>query len=563
MANLISDPRIDDTTASTVAKPEGVIQDKPLARMQVLGNQDVLREIFSHLASNSDDPANPKNKGVLFRAALTCKAFMEPALDSLWWSMSSFMPLLKLLQNFQPIEDGDNIFAFCNSFSVEDWARFDYHAKRVREFYYHTVQTQKINMCTLFHLGQCRSAVFPNLQRVTWTASLSPSIILLASSTLKYLDVKTNESGDNAIIMTLISVLSHRAQFLTDATFRGVLSKSCLALVPKISPLVTLTVPDLGASISMTFLRGLGAMGRLQNLRIDLQNPAITPIMLPGRIGFPELRTLHISGQFDMIHKFITGIVSDQMVSISVSSKQTIKPPSSKATPTKKGSASQRPTLLEHDSQEPPDILDLLGFIGNCWHHLARLDVDLPNMSPKYPDTTSFTLFQPLQNCHALTSISINGFMRPPSSDQDIVDIGCSCPGVQNLSIPFSPLPKGSSTDTSITRLQHTPTILGLRLLAQLCPHLTTLQLSLDTSGLPNATGEPLAHGLQVLSVGDSQAKDVYLVATHLDCLFPRLKTIQATDPVAPNGWGMVEKILRVCQAVRSAERKRIAVGKL
>ncbi|KAF8879793.1 hypothetical protein BD779DRAFT_1788782 [Infundibulicybe gibba] len=551
MTTLVSDPRINIT--ATTDKSEDTIQDKISPRALALSNQDILQEIFCHLASNSDDPADFENKTALFRAALTCKAFTEPALDYLWRSISSFMHLLELLRNFQVVQDGNNTLAFCNSFSEEDWARFDYHARRVREFHCRTAPTQQIDTSTLFLLGQSRPAIFPNLRRVTWTAPLSPLIILLTSSTLTHLDITTDESGDSAIVMTLMSALSYRAQLLTDATFRGVLSKSCLALVPKISSLVTVVVPDLGASITMTFLHGLGAMDRLQNLDIDIQNPAIVSIMFPDRLGFPELQTLHISGPFDIVHKFITGIASEQMTSILVSSHSNANGTLVKAIP------------AEPDTRDPPDILDLLGYIGSRWPHLSCIDVDLPNTTPKYPDATSFTLFQPLRNCHALTSISMNAFMRPPSSDQDIVDIGHLWPAVQTLRIPFSPLPKPiAEPDANVPQSQHTPTIPGLRLLAQLCPRLKTLQLSLNTSGLPEVAGEPLTHGLEVLSVGDSQVQDVYLVATHLDCLFPRLRTIFTTGPPgSPNDWKTVEKILRVCQAARSSDRKRTTLGKV
>ncbi|KAF8869805.1 hypothetical protein BD779DRAFT_642864 [Infundibulicybe gibba] len=548
MTALVSDPRV--SAIATIDKSEDTIQSKIPSHTVALSNQDILREIFCYLASNSDDPANSENKATLFRAALTCKAMTEPALDYLWWSISSFMPLLKLLRNFQVVQDGNNTLAFCNSFSEEDWTRFDYHAKRVREFHHCTALTQKIDTSALFLLGQCRPAIFPNLRRVVWTAPLSPLITLLASSTLAYVDIKTNESGDNAIIMTFMSALSHRTKSLTDAIFRGVLSKSCLALVPNISSLVTIVVPDLGASITMTFLNGLGAMERLQNLHIDIKNPAIAPIMFPDRLGFPELRTLNISGPFDIVHKFITGIASEQMTSILVSSHSNANGTLARAIPS------------EPDTRNPPDILDLLGYIGNRWPYLSRIGVDLPNTTPKYPDATSLTLFQPLRGCRALTSISMNAFMRPPSSDQDIIDIGHLWPAVQTLKIPFSPLPKPiAPPGANIPRPQHTPTTLGLRLLAQLCPHLTTLQLSLDTSGLPEITGEPLTHGLQVLSVGDSSVEDAYLVATHLDCLFPLLRTVETTRPASPpgspNDWRTVEKILRVCQAARSSDRKR------
>ncbi|KAF8894857.1 hypothetical protein BD779DRAFT_867637 [Infundibulicybe gibba] len=60
------------------------------ARMLALVNQDILRLIFCYLRIMID-PSNATKltKLALFRATLACRAFMEPALDSLWWPMTS------------------------------------------------------------------------------------------------------------------------------------------------------------------------------------------------------------------------------------------------------------------------------------------------------------------------------------------------------------------------------------------------------------------------------------------------------------------------------------------
>ena len=59
---------------------------------EVLFNGDLLREIFRHLEEG--------RKVQLLAAALTCKTFAEPALDSLWRTMYSIIPFLKLIPSF-------------------------------------------------------------------------------------------------------------------------------------------------------------------------------------------------------------------------------------------------------------------------------------------------------------------------------------------------------------------------------------------------------------------------------------------------------------------------------
>ncbi|KAF8879799.1 hypothetical protein BD779DRAFT_1117865 [Infundibulicybe gibba] len=294
----------------------------------VLVNQDILQLIFRHFRTSIDldDTTKSKNKLSLFRAALTCKAFVEPALDSLWWSMTSLMPVLKLLQNFQMVEDMADTYTFCDNFSDQDLARFDYHSRRVREFHYHTVPAQQIGATALVRLAQYRPIIYPHLQKVVWSTALSPSTLFLISPTLKSLDVQ-NSLDDPSIMITFISaVLNNLPQSLISIALRGSISATCLALVPQMRSLSTVIIPDLGASGSATFLCQLGALDGLENLHINLQGPATKLLTPSDHISFPALRVLSVSGQLDLICDFVITVASKQVVSISVSSKHAGKP---------------------------------------------------------------------------------------------------------------------------------------------------------------------------------------------------------------------------------------------
>ena len=47
-------------------------------------NQDILSLIFQHFDLEPGSQTVAQNRKDLFSAAQTCKAFVEPALDSLW-----------------------------------------------------------------------------------------------------------------------------------------------------------------------------------------------------------------------------------------------------------------------------------------------------------------------------------------------------------------------------------------------------------------------------------------------------------------------------------------------
>lgn len=67
----------------------------------------LLRLVFQHLKYLDEvEPNGPHiNRKGLLNIALTCKAFLEPALDTLWESLDSLLPLLKLLPLFTLVNE--------------------------------------------------------------------------------------------------------------------------------------------------------------------------------------------------------------------------------------------------------------------------------------------------------------------------------------------------------------------------------------------------------------------------------------------------------------------------
>jgi len=72
------------------------------SRLPFHSNPDILDEVCEYLAYDHDSPPDDvlTSKTNLLRLALTCKAFIEPALDRLWRSLDCLFPLLKILPAF-------------------------------------------------------------------------------------------------------------------------------------------------------------------------------------------------------------------------------------------------------------------------------------------------------------------------------------------------------------------------------------------------------------------------------------------------------------------------------
>ena len=66
-------------------------------------NQDILSLIFQHFDLEPGSQTVAQSRKDLFSAAQTCKAFVEPALDSLWRVIPSLLPLVLLLPSAEVI----------------------------------------------------------------------------------------------------------------------------------------------------------------------------------------------------------------------------------------------------------------------------------------------------------------------------------------------------------------------------------------------------------------------------------------------------------------------------
>ena len=72
--------------------------DDVTAKDSFLKNADLKAMTFSHL--------RVEKRRYLLRAALTCKDFLDVALDALWENLESLVPLLKLLPALQVKDRG-------------------------------------------------------------------------------------------------------------------------------------------------------------------------------------------------------------------------------------------------------------------------------------------------------------------------------------------------------------------------------------------------------------------------------------------------------------------------
>jgi hypothetical protein len=79
------------------------VSDDLSAKDSFLKDPDLMAMTFSHLQVSLR--GDKKSHQYLFNVGLTCKDFLEEALDKIWEDMDSLVPLLKVLPALQ-VEDG-------------------------------------------------------------------------------------------------------------------------------------------------------------------------------------------------------------------------------------------------------------------------------------------------------------------------------------------------------------------------------------------------------------------------------------------------------------------------
>ena len=88
--------------------------DDVTAKYSFMKNPYLMTMTFSHLPVKIDEDSE-SNRLCLLNAALTCKDFLDVALDKLWEKMYCLLPVLKLLPALQFEDDSfvcANVYAF-------------------------------------------------------------------------------------------------------------------------------------------------------------------------------------------------------------------------------------------------------------------------------------------------------------------------------------------------------------------------------------------------------------------------------------------------------------------
>ncbi|KAJ7113849.1 hypothetical protein C8R44DRAFT_929435 [Mycena epipterygia] len=459
---------------------------------------EVIRMIFGHLAGE------PSDTTALGRLAITCLAFMDPALDTLWCNQVRLEPLLYFLPGIWDPPNEDPCFGRHRLFLRLSLTTCDEHS---------------LDLFELLANSFPFDLLLPNLQNLAWISynhrSL-PYIRLFLGPKISSIDLELDESTSCLSILPLLASkypsLAH-VKISPRTHFAASTLRATSSLIRGLTAVQTVSVECMDAA-ACQHLAALPTVTSLAMKIHELVYPAYYP--LPSQRIFPALRTLKITAPgIDISTNFI-GVLSTpplNTLKVNVLDPATADRGTALFSAIHKGCSHSLLTGLEV--------------------HLGRYRDDLEHPSAY---TFSPTQLQPLLAFTRLSKVVVRVPFRLRLDDAFVAEMATAWPQIEELSLSRPTLIDESSPSSRAT-------IPGLLAFARHCPVLHTLRLPLSGNflspwGKEESRGrrpEERQQALSTLDVLDSPLADAVRVASFLSAAFPCLSTIEAVHQ--PRMW--------------------------
>ncbi|KAF9531226.1 hypothetical protein CPB83DRAFT_849591 [Crepidotus variabilis] len=499
------------------------VDNEPSSTIPFISIYDVLLLICEELERCSATP-----KVDLISASFVCKAFLEPAMTVLWRTMSTLLPLLKVIPNFTEGEVNDIV----GPISLEALDKFSSYARRIRQL--HNLRITPVNPMAWFFLSQSHTGpLLPGLKSLRFDVPKQnlPDfrwIFTLASPSLVSIHMSKIETFTEKSASQLLQILINKAPFILDLFFSGFVSSTLLNLLGHSQTIKSVQLfPYRNPDFHLSSLRALSHIPTLDTLSLALPISALQPIENSGE--FSNLRTLSIHMSVTSARAFF------KSYNLPLLSKLTL---------------GFTPDTLPSDIDELlPHLLNdlpLLSHFGLSFWETSR--GHLPDLL--FPKPILHHFFD-----SSLRSIVVRDYVVP-FEDGD----------PQNW---YNSNLRSSLEVLLIKQSPHrqAPTLESLRTLAMTCPHLQQLELCMDLPAeieFPRIEAHlsrlpPLSHPLAELYIGRTNEKPLpdaimlaALVSRYVDHLFPKVEVMAGTNMDV--GWCKgVNAMLRNYRNMRAA----------
>jgi len=341
--------------------------------------------------------------------------------------------------------------------------RFDIYRRKVRFLYLKSFPelVRGHAIVLLENMSDPDQTLFPGLKMI-YVPSLAVTgfrnleyfniLFLAQSSSLLSVSLGGINNSSDEFATSFLSVLSQRASSLQELILAGQITSHSLDLVSHFSKLNALIISGQNTTFQTSFLEQCSTLRNLTYLSMNLDasstfsrpNPIIPHFSVPG--AFPALEYVRLGGSSTELSKLLQSIAPSSLKSIMI----TCSPPSI------------------HYADVFSESISLC--IKECGRiaptHRIRLQVGT-GIIGRNTMTTEASL-SPLKSCKALQSLEISGITLRITDDM-IRDF-CRDNAWQNLRTLLLPP----------TVSDQTPSLSSLKVLAQSCPNLHTLRISIS-----------------------------------------------------------------------------------
>ena len=202
----------------------------------------------------------------------------------------------------------------------EDWARFDWYARRIRRFCYtRDPDHLDIAMHVYFRLAQLRSnPLLPSLLRILHCPSTSQNdflisgICLFLSPSIQTIQFEHISSVEDKLCGTVLHTLASDGAQVEKIILRGKgLSKDTLWMATRFEHLNLLELTGMGESLSLEILEKIGSLPWLADLAIDFTDSRIDA--LERDIGLKGLNSLMITAPVPFVEALFSHIATTQL----------------------------------------------------------------------------------------------------------------------------------------------------------------------------------------------------------------------------------------------------------
>ncbi|KAG6908365.1 hypothetical protein DXG01_004863, partial [Tephrocybe rancida] len=481
------------------------------------------------------DPYLPPSmqQSQLYRAALTCKVFLGPALDLLWSSMDSIVPVLRLLPTIEEIDgvymsyqSDPHSHMFTRKVQAEHIERLNGYGARIKTFCLNEVEQPRIHPFTLIHIVALLP--LPHIQEFLCTSAQSlttTTVPFIFRNTVKRFELKNVTDTNSHIIRPFLCTLQDRVPALEDLVLRDPLGVDSLTGVPDFQQLISL---EFVGNIDTSLFLQIVTVPTLRKLIVDIiDSPPAEPPRSGDIFTILNLEFLHIKGLGASIHSFLLYLNGGRLGDVAV---------------TLVDSDKRKRQVDERNITAVSWLDECLYIISSRWPTVHTLLLNRRQCPRRQvTDVLSFSAFERFDRLQNLE-------LDPPLSLTRVLDVAAKNPTLVELKIHILESSPDFGFDLNFVKS-----------LVETCPELALLKVKFNFCQVPLDTfcAHPVSTRLKTLILEskepfrwvDTQTNAIKL-AQYFYAAFPSLKNLHGAASSGAAFWSHVLELITMLQQV-------------